>query len=118
MLGAATTACAAKVHPMHPKNNNPWGRTVAANAWRSSSIKKSSRFFTGTLRERGDDDGDIEEGPPTRMSFLGRKLDSNDVSKKSLEQSSYFSPSNSKSARYLPTRSLGVCYDCSKNSIV
>ena len=103
MLGAATTACAAKVHPMHPKNNNPWGRTMSS-ARRFSSIKKSSRFFTGTLGggERGDDN--IEEGPPTRMSFLGRKLDSNDVSKKSLEQSSYFSPSNSNSA--IPTYSV------------
>ena len=52
-----------------------------SSARRFSSIKKSSRFFTGTLGggERGDDN--IEEGPPTRMSFLGRKLDSNDVSK-------------------------------------
>ena len=59
----------------------PW-RRHRANAWRFSSIKKSSRFFTGTLRE-GDD---IEEGPPTRMSFLGRKLDSNDVSKNLLNK--------------------------------
>ena len=68
--------------------------------------KKVVAFFYRYFRRRERGDDNIEEGPPTRMSFLGRKLDSNDVSKKSLEQSSYFSPSNSNSA--IPTYVLGL----------
>ena len=80
-VGGCNNCLCCQSAPDAPQKQQPVGSDHVVVGEEILLNKKVVAFFYRYFRRRERGDDNIEEGPPTRMSFLGRKLDSNDVSK-------------------------------------